>query len=64
MNERLEELKRELEKGRQRLDALDRERQEIRDAMLRIGGAIQILEELIPKPALASEQPAHAAARM
>ncbi|PYK95869.1 MAG: hypothetical protein DME36_00365 [Verrucomicrobia bacterium] len=46
MNERLEELRAELQKGRQRLELLDRERQELRDTMLRISGAIQVLEEL------------------
>jgi prefoldin subunit 5 len=43
---RLEELRIELEKGRQRLESLDRERQDLRDTMLRISGAIQVLEEL------------------
>jgi len=48
---RLEELKRELEKGRHRLEALDRERQELRDTMLRISGAIQVIEELLAQQA-------------
>jgi hypothetical protein len=47
VTDRLEILKKELEKGRQRLDLLDRERQEVRDTMLRISGAIQVLEELL-----------------
>jgi hypothetical protein len=46
VNERLDSLKKEMDKGRQRLEVLDRERQEIRDTMLRISGAIQVLEEL------------------
>jgi len=46
VNHRLEELKNELIKGRERLASLDRERQELRDTMLRISGAIQVLEEL------------------
>jgi predicted nuclease with TOPRIM domain len=46
MNKRLEQLKGELEKGRQRLEALERERQNVRDMLLRISGAIQVLEEL------------------
>lgn len=46
MINRLEELKNELIKGRERLACLDRERQELRDTMLRISGAIQVLEEL------------------
>lgn len=61
MGNRLVELKKELEKGRQRMEALDRERQELRDTMLRISGAIQVLEELraqetpaVPQPELAA----------
>jgi uncharacterized protein (DUF3084 family) len=46
MNERLEELRRELEKGQQEMARLDLRRQELRDTMLRISGAIQVLEEL------------------
>ena len=46
MKTRLAQLKMELEKGRQRLEMLERERQEVRDTMLRISGAIQVLEEL------------------
>ena len=49
MLERLEELKEELAKGQKRLETLDRERQDVRDTMLRISGAIQVLEELIRK---------------
>jgi hypothetical protein len=44
--DRIETLKKEMEKGRHRLEVLDRERQEVRDTMLRISGAIQVLEEL------------------
>jgi prefoldin subunit 5 len=47
MEKRLEELRSELTKGRQRLELLDRERQEVRDTMLRISGAIRVLEELV-----------------
>jgi len=46
MEQRLQELRLELEKGKQRLEDLDRQRQEVRDTMLRISGAIQVLEEL------------------
>jgi prefoldin subunit 5 len=53
---RLEELRKELEKGRQRLESLDRERQEVRDTMLRISGAIQVLEELRTQEAAPSPQ--------
>ena len=44
---RLEELRTEMAKGRQRALALETERQELRDTLLRIGGAIQVLEELL-----------------
>jgi predicted nuclease with TOPRIM domain len=47
MTNRLDELRREFEKGRQRLETLERERQELRDTMLRISGAIQVIEELL-----------------
>ncbi len=47
MNDRLQQLRAELEKGRQRMQALDRERDKVRETMLRISGAIQVLEELV-----------------
>jgi hypothetical protein len=46
LQRRLEVLRGEFEKGQRHLDTLDRERQEVRDTLLRIGGAIQVLEEL------------------
>jgi prefoldin subunit 5 len=51
MNERLVELRKELEKGQQQMALLDQRRQELRDTILRISGAIQVLEELQAKPA-------------
>jgi prefoldin subunit 5 len=51
LNERLQQLRCELEKGRQRMQALDRERQEVRDTLLRISGAIRVLEELVEQEA-------------
>jgi len=47
MEKRLEVLRSELAKGQRQLQVLDRERQEVRDTMLRIGGAIRVLEELL-----------------
>ena len=47
MNERLAQLRAELEKGEHKLRQIDRERQEVRDTMLRISGAIRVLEELL-----------------
>ena len=44
---RLDVLREEFEKGQRHLDGLDRQRQEVRDTLLRIGGAIQVLEELL-----------------
>jgi hypothetical protein len=47
MQRRLEVLREEFEKGQRHLETLDRERQEVRDTLLRIGGAIQMLKELL-----------------
>ncbi|PWU14410.1 MAG: hypothetical protein C5B50_17485 [Verrucomicrobia bacterium] len=57
MKERLSQLRTELEKGRQRLELLDRERQEVRDTMLRISGAIRVLEELIAQNGQPASEP-------
>jgi prefoldin subunit 5 len=46
MNDRLMQLKKELDKGQQQMALLDQRRQELRDTILRISGAIQVLEEL------------------
>lgn len=46
MAERLLALRKELEKGQQQMALLDQRRQELRDTILRISGAIQVLEEL------------------
>jgi hypothetical protein len=43
---RLAELRAEWTEGQRRLDMLDTERAKTRDTLLRIGGAIQVLEEL------------------
>ena len=43
---RLRELRGELEKGMRQIEVLDRRRAELRDTMLRIEGAVQVLEEL------------------
>lgn len=47
MQERLAELKAEFERGQQHLQALDERRARLRDTLLRISGAIQVLEELL-----------------
>jgi hypothetical protein len=46
MTERLRALEDELRKGRQMLAELDQRRGELRDTLLRISGAIQVLQEL------------------
>ncbi|MEA2236355.1 MAG: hypothetical protein QOC81_1079 [Thermoanaerobaculia bacterium] len=58
--QRLNELRTELAKGEQQIERLDRERAAVRDTVLRIQGAIQVLEELAaaeaqpePRPVLA-----------
>ncbi len=46
LSERLERLRGERERGERQLELLDRHRGELRDTLLRISGAIQVLEEL------------------
>ena len=43
---RLEELRQDWTTGQRRLESLDAERQRLRETLLRIAGAIQVLEEL------------------
>jgi hypothetical protein len=47
MKERLAQLRIQYEKGRQQLAALEQRRQEVETTLLRISGAIQVLEELM-----------------
>jgi predicted nuclease with TOPRIM domain len=55
VEQRLASLKKELETGQTRLAQLEAEQAYVRETMLRISGAIQVLEELvdesIPDPA-------------
>jgi len=51
MEQRLQELREEFERGEKQLALLDQKRQELRDTMLRISGAIQVLEELLSQGA-------------
>jgi hypothetical protein len=46
MDNRLATLKAEFEKGQEELNRLEQRRQEVYATMLRISGAIQILEEM------------------
>lgn len=52
---RLEILRKELEVGQQRLQELAAEQGRVRDTMLRISGAIQVLEEMQKESALVSD---------
>ncbi len=55
IDQRLATLRAEYEKGQQQLELLDRQRQDVRDTLLRIAGAIQVLEELqtsAPEPTM------------
>jgi predicted nuclease with TOPRIM domain len=51
LEKRLEELRREFQSGRELLERLDRERSQTHETLLRISGAIQVLEELAQKSA-------------
>jgi len=46
LDARLRELAAELSRGERQLMALDQQRQQLRDTLLRISGAIQVLQEL------------------
>ena len=56
IEQRLAELRREFQTGRELVEKLDRERSQAQETLLRISGAIQVLEELT-----ASEQTTAAA---
>ncbi len=45
LEERLQELKREFEAGQKALTELERQQSDLRDTLLRISGAAQVLEE-------------------
>ncbi|MFH1860621.1 MAG: hypothetical protein ABH870_06380 [bacterium] len=56
LQKRLEELKEEFQKGQQQLDTLDKQRAELRDTLLRISGAIQVLEEEVGRVEVQKEE--------
>lgn len=47
LEKRLKDLKAEFEAGQQRLEALEDESQKLRHTLLRISGAVQVLEEML-----------------
>ncbi|WP_270046075.1 hypothetical protein [Solirubrobacter ginsenosidimutans] len=51
---RLEELRSELALGERRLQELDRERLDVQQTLLRIAGAVQVLQELLDEESAAS----------
>jgi hypothetical protein len=59
LQQRLATLRGEYETGQRAMAALERERTDTRDTLLRIAGAIQVLEELLGAPAHEPVQPAH-----
>jgi len=58
---RLELLRKEWETGRARLTELERQQAQLSETMLRISGAIQVLEELVSE-GVEGEQPENGAA--
>jgi hypothetical protein len=60
---RLEALKRDFESGERELSTLERRCDELRGALLRISGAIQVLEEVLKPAEPGAEQPALEAVR-
>ena len=53
--DRLASLKKEFEAGQKRLGELEAEQAYVRETMLRISGAIQVIQELVDEPKPASE---------
>ncbi len=58
LQKRLEQLKKEFEAGQARLRELENEQAFVRETMLRISGAVQVLEEALGREGDADEPPA------
>lgn len=52
---RIEELKQEFTRGQERYQELDAQQSALRETLLRISGAIQVLEEVLASSASAAE---------
>ncbi|HVE87615.1 MAG TPA: hypothetical protein VND93_32380 [Myxococcales bacterium] len=50
LEKRLEELRAEYEKGKQTLEELEGKASNVRAMMLRLSGAMQVLQEMLEKP--------------
>jgi hypothetical protein len=57
IEQRLKELRAEFESGQRMMDELEIKKVNLRDTLLRISGAIQVLEELIRSESSAGEMP-------
>ena len=57
LEKRLDELKAEYDQGEKMLSDLDARREQVRQTLLRISGAVQILEELLKEEGAVAEKP-------
>lgn len=57
LEKRLNELKAEYEQGEKMFADLDARREQVRETMLRISGAIQVVEEILKEEECAAEKP-------
>lgn len=57
LEQRLEELRREYRQGEKMLADLQKQEAELRETMLRISGAVQVLEESLRGPEAEAERP-------
>lgn len=55
LQQRIDELKSEFEKGQAKLQELQQQQAQLHETLLRIGGAIQVLTELLEKEGSESE---------
>ncbi len=58
LEKRLSELKKEFEEGQRMLSEVEAKRENLRQSLLRISGAIQVLEEELAKEAQQPQPPA------
>ncbi|MGV8174347.1 MAG: hypothetical protein ACP5OU_01445 [Methanothrix sp.] len=58
LEKRLDELKAEYDQGEKMLSDLDARREQVRQTLFRISGAVQVLEELLKEEGDTSEEPA------